>query len=137
MTQQYYTEKLLPRYAKAIHEARVYYGEDAILQEDNDPSHGTRSTNNVAKKYKDANWIPTLVHPAQSPDLNPIEAVWAILKQRLRKRSWQNIDELKEMLQEIWRGISQDEIRARIAEMPRRCKLLVQNGGKAIRSDKW
>jgi hypothetical protein len=27
---------------------------------------------------KEANWIETYIHPAQSADLNPIEAVWNI-----------------------------------------------------------
>jgi hypothetical protein len=75
MTQKYYTERLLPVYIKIIQEARISRNQDAILQEDNNPSHGTRSELNVAKQLKDSNWISILVHPAQSPDLNPMEAI--------------------------------------------------------------
>jgi transposase len=137
MTQKYYTERLLPVYIKAIQEARVVYGQDIILQEDNDPSHGTKSELNVAKQLKDSNWISILVHPAQSPDLNPIEAIWGILKQRVRRRKWDNLDQLKEILQDEWSKIAMQEVRARIAEMPSRCRTLANSDGKAIRSSVW
>jgi transposase len=137
MTQKYYTERLLPVYIKAIQEARIAYGQDIILQEDNDPSHGTKSKLNVAKQLKDDNWITVLVHPAQSPDLNPIEAIWGILKQRIRRRRWDDLEQLKEVLQDEWSKITIEEVRARIAEMPLRCRTLANSDGKAIRSSLW
>jgi transposase len=86
---------------------------------------------------KEANWIDSLFHPAQSPDLNPIEAVWNILKQRVRQRIWNSIEELKAILQEEWSKITMQEVRARIQDMPRRCKLLVETGGAPIKSAQW
>ena len=137
MTQKYYTERLLPVYIKAVQEARIFRDQDAILQEDNDPSHGTRSDFNVAAQLKDSNWIVVLIHPAQSPDLNPMEAIWAILKQRIRRRKWDNLDQLKEVLQDEWSKITMEEVRARIAEMPARCRMLANGDGSAIRSALW
>jgi hypothetical protein len=62
MTQKYYTERLLPVYIRAIQEARISCEQHAILQEDNDLTHGTKSEINVAKQLKDSNWIPVLIH---------------------------------------------------------------------------
>ena len=44
--------------------------------------------------------------PAYSPDLNPIENLWAILKQQLRKQTvfWENL----EKVYEIWNEIDAD-----------------------------
>ena len=137
MTQKYYTERLLPVYIEAVQEARITRNQDSILQEDNDPSHDTRSELNVAKQLKDSNWITVLVHPAQSPDLNPVEGIWAILKQRIRRRKWDNLNELKRVLQDEWSKITMEEVRERIAEMPSRCRRLANSDGMAIRSSLW
>lgn len=142
MTQLYYTQKLLPTYIKAIQKLRIYgpasTGDegDWLFQEDGDPSHGLK-TKGLAQQLKDSNWVTNLPHPAQSPDLNPQEAVWNILKQRVRQRIWHSEEELKAILQEEWSLITMEEVRARISEMPRRCKLLVKYKGKPIRSALW
>ena len=142
MTQAYYVEKILSGLIEQIQELRCTlpeHGGDTILQEDNDPSHGKRSgLGGAANKLRTANWIYTLRHPAQSPDLSPIEALWAILKQRVRRRRRPHIiDEMKQALREEWEQITMEEVRRRIQEMPSRCRQLVQNKGRAIKSDLW
>ena len=136
MTQLYYTENILPHYLETIKQAQEAQGR-AILQEDNDPSHGTRSQFNLTRKYKNDNNIELLIHPAESPDLNPMEACWNILKQRVRRHRWDNLDQLKELLVQEWEAITMDEIRTCIAEMPDRCDRLVERGGKMIKSGLW
>jgi hypothetical protein len=64
MTQKYYPKRLLPVYIRAIQEVRISCEQHAILQEDNGPSHGTKSEYNVAKQLKDSNWKAVLIHPA-------------------------------------------------------------------------
>jgi transposase len=137
MTAKYYTDRVLPQLVldyQAI--KRLHDYQNVWFQEDNDPSHGTRSKINLPRQYKEANWIAHYTHPAQSPDLNPIEAIWNILKQRLTYR-WSSIDEMKAEILRIWDSISLNEIRARIDEMPSRCKQLRETNGKAIKSMLW
>ena len=75
MINKYYTEKLLSGYLKIIDEAKQA-GRRALLQEDNDSSHGTIGKgDNLAKSFKKQHNIELLKHSAQSPDLNPHEAV--------------------------------------------------------------
>jgi phosphoglycerate-specific signal transduction histidine kinase len=40
----------------------------------------------------------TLSHPLQSPDLNSIEGVWNVLKERAKHRQWRTVAELKKVL---------------------------------------
>ncbi|KAF2825117.1 hypothetical protein CC86DRAFT_370899 [Ophiobolus disseminans] len=147
MTQQYYASNVLPAYIRYIHEARLQEPRSWLLQEDNDPSHGTKSRDNVAENLRQANWIAVILHPGQSPDLNPIEGIWLILKQRAKRRiqypedgqkAWDGTKtHLKEILQEVWALIMLEQIRDRIVEMPERCSELSVNGGEKIRSATW
>ena len=74
MTQKYYCERLLPVYINTIHQFRLQDPQNWLLQEDNDPSHGSRKYG-LVQHLKVSNWVNNLVHPARSPDLNPMEAV--------------------------------------------------------------
>ena len=138
MTQKYYVETLLPHYIDAIQFHRIYRnkGINWLLQEDGDPSHGIKKQG-LAREVKDANWITNLIHPAQSPDLNPIEGIWNIIKQRLEYRIFYNDEEFKIAIQEEWDRITLEDIRKCIRDMPRRCDLLIKTGGQPIKSALW
>ena len=57
-------------------------GTKTILQWDNAPSH----VSTKALKFYEKNKIERIEWPAKSPDLNPIENIWAIVKRELEKR---------------------------------------------------
>jgi hypothetical protein len=54
-----------------------------LLQEDNDPKHRSK----IAKEWKGLNNVWELQWPSMSPDLNPIENVWNILKMKITKKN--------------------------------------------------
>ena len=155
LTQAYYTKHLLPTYIEGVHEARRDLSNQAwILQEDNDGSHGTRSATNVVRTEKDRNWIDTIPHPPQSPDLNPIEGCWNVLLQRTELRvlhgyrkdesgelvnsTWDGtLKHLKQILREEWDGIDQGTIQRRIIEMPYRCREMIRTGGSLCKTSVW
>ncbi|GBC00286.1 hypothetical protein RclHR1_03800002 [Rhizophagus clarus] len=55
---------------------------DWILQEDNDPKHCSK----ICKKWKEENEVTVLPWPSMSPDQNPIENVWQLLKIKISKK---------------------------------------------------
>ena len=94
ITQKYYVDRLLPIYCQAIESMRHIDDKPWLLQEDGDPPHGMRKKG-LAQEYKEAHNIQNLAHPAQSPDLNPIEGIWCIIKQRLRRRLFDTEEDMK------------------------------------------
>ncbi|PMD15715.1 hypothetical protein NA56DRAFT_329312 [Hyaloscypha hepaticicola] len=79
MIQKYYVERLLPIYVEVVKSMREIDEKPWLLQEDGDPSHGMRKKG-LAQEYKESHNIQNLSYPVQSPDLNPIEGIWAIIK---------------------------------------------------------
>ncbi len=69
--------------------------------------------------------------PAQSPDLNPIENIWSILKKKLRERSVHpsNAEELFEVLCNIWSALPDSLFSTLVDSMTRRVTAVVDNEG--------
>jgi hypothetical protein len=95
MSQEFYAREILPQHIQAIKDLEKHYHHRFWLQEDGDPSHGNKSTNNPCYRMKHNADLLIHIHPAQSPDLNPIEACWQIMKQRLRGGTWKTVEEFK------------------------------------------
>ena len=72
-----------------------------ILMQDNAKPHVSKKTLKVLKK----NHIRTLEWPPRSPDLNPIENLWAIIDKKIRKNSIENVEGLKKVIKNTWYNI--------------------------------
>ena len=99
----------------------------AKVVEDGAPVHRSK----VAQSFRDTHAMDTLPHPAQSPDMNPIEHVWYLIKIGINKRAVKprNEEELKRALLEEWEKIDIKIINNLIDSMPRRVEQLVEVRG--------
>lgn len=104
---------------------RLFEGKEWIFQQDNDPKH----TAHIIRNYLRNKNVIKLDWPAQSPDLNIIENLWAIFDKRLASRNPQNEDQLFNVLCKAWSKIPMKIIHSLIESMPRRCQAVIDANG--------
>ena len=87
--------------------------------------------------------IKVMSWPAQSPDLNPIENLWHILKGKFHERftdircslskSQNAIEKYGDILREVWGEINRDVVGNLIRSMPGRVQAVIEANGGATR----
>ena len=117
-------EYLLPE----IKAAREEYGINMTLMQDNAPCHKTKLINDFLETSR----IPTLDWPPQSPDMNPIENLWAIIKARRQKKFGilKSKIELVEQVFEIWEEIDGELLDSLSDSIENRLREVIRLGGR-------
>jgi hypothetical protein len=70
--------------------------------------------------------------PSNSPDLNPIENLWSIIKRRVEKRRPKNLKELDTFLHEEWHNIDMQIISNLVGSMKDRVIAVIEANGERI-----
>jgi hypothetical protein len=99
-----------------------------FFQQDGAPAHTSKTTMAWLEKKTPLikNW------PPNSPDLSPIEMVWAILKKKLTERQPKTLTEFKIVLREEYSDIPHETIDRMIAGMNARFRLCIAHHGECI-----
>jgi transposase len=98
-----------------------------VIQEDNAPIH----TCQLAKQWRESRDMVSLTWPPFSPDLNPIEHVWYLIKCIIQKMDPRpmTLPALKDAIQKAWNEYDQDIMNRLVESMPNRIAAVVQARG--------
>ncbi len=118
----------LPGNFRVLHASfadKLYGDGDFIFQQDLAPDHTAKGT----KSWFNDHGVTVLDWPANSPDLNPIENLWGIVKRKMRDTRPNNADELKATVKETWASIPPQQCHKLITSMPRRIEAVIKAKG--------
>ena len=99
-----------------------------IYQQDGAPSH----TSNITQRWLMEHFPDVITRdqwPAASPDINPIELIWGILKPRVNAEAHPSVQSLEQALVREWNLLSQDEINRTIDGWIGRLDAMLAAGG--------
>lgn len=110
-------------------DATKLIGRSFIMQQDNDPKHTAKTTKEFirGKNWRLLDW------PSQSPDLNPIEHVFYLLKRRLKGGAPQNKQQLKEAAVKAWKSITKEEFKSLVMSVGHRLDAVIASKGFATK----
>ena len=99
------------------------------FQHDLAPPHKAKTTQDFLKNKH----IDNLPWPGNSPDLNPIENVWGILKRKVTTMAHNSADGLWKAVQDEWYKLSAKLCKKIVSSMPKRLVLVQKSKGYPIK----
>lgn len=97
-----------------------------VFQQDNAPCHAAATV----RRYFATEGVEVLDWPGNSPDLNPIENLWCVMKRRVRAKCPKTIQDLKRAILEVWvKEINENYCKTLVHSMPRRIEAVIRNKG--------
>ncbi len=104
---------------------KLYGYADFIFQQDLAPAHTAKGT----KSWFNDHGVTVLDWLANSPELNPIDNLWGIVKRKMRDTRPNNADDLKAAIKAACASITPEQCHRLITSMPRRIDAAIHAKG--------
>jgi hypothetical protein len=112
-----------------IVEMNILYPDGWWLMQDNASCHVLKST----MAWLEKRGVRVIEWPANSPDLNPIENIWGMMKLIISREEPTSLGPFKEVVKNVWAQIDTVKLENFIKSMPKRLELCVANKGLTIK----
>ena len=94
-----------------------------IFTQDGAPCHRSKVATDFLK-----NKISVLEWPGNSPDINPIENLWTIMKDKVADKQPSSAQNLKQAIKDVWvTEITQECCESLVSSMPRRIQAVIDS----------
>lgn len=100
-------------------------GDEPIFMQDNAKIHKARITMDLLRQLR----LEILDWPANSPDLNPIENIWSILKRRIGAYFPKTREEVEKAVREEWPKLTSDDVGPCTSNMRERLQAVIDAEG--------
>lgn len=106
------------------------YPDKFTLVQDNATPHTSKLTKAFLKtqNFRVSDW------PPNSPDLNPIENLWAIIKHRVEVLVPKSMDDFRTKIEQVWDTLETEVIMNLINSMPERIRRCIEAKGECIKN---
>ena len=136
MTSEKYAFRILPLVVDWTRTKSEEIGRQVFFMHDNASVHKGRP----AREYLHINGVESIPWPANSPDLNPIENVWSMMKYYIQERysefeqtRQRNREEVRSIVLEAWyHSTTVEKLSSLMESMSRRCQEVIGADGGPI-----
>jgi hypothetical protein len=107
-----------------------------VLQQDNDPSHKKAAATTIQQwnAKNPCNSVTLLAHwPPNSPDLNPIENVWAHVQAEVNKAGCSDFASFCATVEKVFSNLSRQHLQRLFRSMKDRVEMCIERNGDKTR----
>ncbi len=112
-----------------IVEMNIHYPDDWYFMQDNASCHTSRST----REWLESKGVRIIEWAANSPDLNPIENIWGMMKKIIEQEDPVGLEAFKRLVLKLWADIGHSALESFINSMPQRLEKVIAAKGLSIR----
>jgi len=123
MTTEKYTDMLQNRVFPVLRDST---DDNFMLQQDGASAHTAKIVGHMLEEEG----VETLVWPARSPDLNPMENVWHLLKNNVYKRSPNTVNQLEDYILDEWDRLEDATVQSVVRSFPSRLGQVIELEGE-------
>jgi hypothetical protein len=99
------------------------------FQQDNAPAHTAHAT----MHFLGENGVDVIKWPPFSPDLNPIENLWGVIKRKVGKEVITTKNDVLHHALQVWNSLETKNMCRKLSDsMPRRIRMCIKNKGRYI-----
>ena len=128
-----FEENLTADMMKGILKEHLFDAAETLAQPDQEwyflHDNGPQFKARLVQDWLESKSVRCIEFPPYSPDLNPIENLWAVLAREVEKTPCSTVEELGDCVLRVWKDASKPLMKKLVASMPQRIEAVIEVAG--------